>query len=141
MNAPSSAPIASQIFVNLPVKDLKRAVDFFAKLGFTFNADFTDDKATCMIVGDNIYAMLLTESFFQTFTGKPVADARTSTEVLTCIALASREAVDKMVADAVTAGGAAPRPAKDHGFMYQHGFEDLDGHIWELVYLRPAEPA
>ncbi len=130
--------IATQIFVNLPIKDLDRSVEFFTKLGFTFNAEFTNEKATCMIVGENIYAMLLVENFFQTFTGKPVADATKSTEVINCIALASQEAVDKMVADAVKAGGTAPSDVKDHGFMYQHGFEDLDGHIWELVYMRPA---
>lgn len=129
--------VVKEIYVNLPVKDLKASVDFFAKLGFTFNAEFTNDKATCMIVGENIYAMLLVEEFFQTFTGKPLADATKSTEVINCIALESQEAVDKMVSDAVKAGGAAPSAVKDHGFMYQHGFEDLDGHIWELVYLRP----
>lgn len=130
--------IATQIYVNLPIKDLKRSVEFFTKLGFTFNAEFTNDKATCMIVGENIYAMLLTESFFQTFTGKPVADATKTTEVINCIALESEKAVDSMVKAAVAAGGAAPRPATDHGFMYQHGFEDIDGHIWELVYMRPT---
>ncbi len=129
--------IAKQIYVNLPVKDLKMSVDFFAKLGFTFNAEFTNDDAACMIVGENIYAMLLVEKFFQTFTGKALADATKITEVINCIALDSQEAVDKMVADAVTAGGTAPSEVKDHGFMYQHGFEDIDGHIWELVYLRP----
>lgn len=130
--------IATQIYVNLPIKDLKKSVEFFTKLGFTFNAEFTNDKATCMIVGENIYAMLLTESFFQTFTGKPIADATKSTEVINCIALESKEAVDNMVKAAVAAGGAAPRPVTDHGFMYQHGFEDIDGHIWELVYMRPT---
>jgi predicted lactoylglutathione lyase len=133
--------IAKQIYVNLPVKDLQRSVDFFTKLGFTFNAEFTNDKATCMIVGENISAMLLVESFFQTFTGKPVADATKSTEVINCIALNSQEAVDGMVKAAVAAGGVAPSEVKDHGFMYQHGFEDIDGHIWELVYLRPAPTA
>ena len=132
--------IAKEIYVNLPIKDLKRSVGFFAKLGFTFNAEFTNDQATCIIVGENIYAMLLIESFFQTFTDKPLADATKTTEVINCIALASQEAVDKMVADAVKAGGAAQGTVKDHDFMYQHGFADLDGHIWELVYLRPAEP-
>lgn len=133
--------IATQIFVNLPIKDLNKSVAFFTKLGFTFNAEFTNEKATCMIVGENIYAMLLVESFFQTFTGKPVADATKSTEVINCIALESEKAVDDMVAAAVKAGGAAPSEVKDHGFMYQHGFEDLDGHIWELVYLRPGKPS
>lgn len=133
--------IAKQIYVNLPIKDLKKSVDFFTKLGFTFNAEFTDDKATCMIVGENIYAMLLTEGFFKTFTSKALVDAKKSTEVINCIALDSQEAVDGMVKAAVAAGGSAPSEVKDHGFMYQHGFEDIDGHIWELVYLRPAPTA
>jgi predicted lactoylglutathione lyase len=133
--------IAKQIYVNLPIKDLKKSVDFFTKLGFTFNADFTDDKATCMIVGENIYAMLLTEGFFKTFTSKPLIDAKKNTEVINCIALDSQEAVDGMVKAAVAAGGTAPSEVKDHGFMYQHGFEDIDGHIWELVYLRPTPTA
>jgi predicted lactoylglutathione lyase len=133
--------IVKEIYVNLPVKDLKASIDFFAKLGFTFNAEFTNEKAACMIVGENIYAMLLVEKFFQTFTDKPLADATKSTEVINCISLASQDAVDQMVADAVKAGGTAPSEVKDHGFMYQHGFEDIDGHIWELVYMRPAATA
>lgn len=136
-----TAPIVSQIYVNLPVKDLKASVAFFAKLGFTFNADFTNDSGACMILNENIYAMLLAESFFQTFIDKKIADAKTTTEVLNCIALASQEAVDKMVADATSAGGRPHREPKDHGFMYQHAFEDIDGHIWELVYLQPAPKA
>jgi predicted lactoylglutathione lyase len=136
-----TATIAKQIYVNLPIKDLKKSVAFFTKLGFTFNAEFTNEQATCMIVGENIFAMLLVESFFKTFTGKPVADATKSTEVINCIALDSQEAVDGMVKAAVAAGGTAPSEVKDHGFMYQHGFEDIDGHIWELVYMRPAPTA
>lgn len=119
----------SQIFVNLPVQDLKASMAFFAKLGFGFNADFTNDSGACMIMGENIYAMLLTQDFFQTFIDKTIADAKTTTEVLNCIALTSREAVDKMVAAAKAAGGRAHREPKDHGFMYQHAFEDIDGHI------------
>ncbi len=136
-----TAPIVSQIYVNLPVKDLKASMAFFTKLGFTFNADFTNDSGACMIMGENIYAMLLAESFFKTFTDKQIANAKTTTEVLNCIALSSQEAVDKMVADATAAGGRAPGPVKDHGFMYQHSFEDIDGHVWELVYFRPAPKA
>ena len=131
----------SQIFVNLPVQNLKASMAFFAKLGFTFNADFTNDSGACMVMGENIYAMLLTRDFFQTFVDKTIADAKTTTEVLNCVALGSREAVDKMVADAAAAGGRAHREPKDHGFMYQHAFEDIDGHIWELVYLRPTPAA
>jgi predicted lactoylglutathione lyase len=127
--------MAQQIYVNLPVKDLKRAEAFFASLGFSFNAQFTDEKAACMVVGENIYVMLLVESFFQGFTKKPVVDATRGTEVLVCLSRDSRAAVDELVAKALAAGGKAPMPAVDHGFMYAHGFEDLDGHQWELAYM------
>ena len=130
--------MATQIFVNLPVKDLPRSVAFFTRLGFTFNPRFTDHNATCMIVGENIFIMLLVESFFKTFTKKALCDATRSTEVLVCLSCESRAQVDERVAQALAAGGAAPNEAKDHGFMYQHGFEDLDGHLWELIYMEPT---
>ncbi|WP_309625425.1 VOC family protein [Methylibium sp.] len=130
--------MATQIFVNLPVKDLPRSVAFFTRLGFTFNPRFTDHNATCMIVGENIFVMLLVESFFKTFTKKALCDATRSTEVLVCLSCESRAQVDERVAQALAAGGAAPNEAKDHGFMYQHGFEDLDGHLWELIYMEPT---
>src|SRR5690349_16747304 len=125
----------SQIFVNLPVKDLKRSVEFFTHLGYTFNPQFTDENATCMIVDDNIFVMLLVEKFFQTFTNKPVCDATKSTEAIVSLSADSRASVDALVAKALAAGGTAPRPAQDHGFMYQHGYTDLDGHLWELVHM------
>jgi predicted lactoylglutathione lyase len=131
--------MTTQIYVNLPVKNLDRSVAFFRKLGFAFDPQFTDANGTCMIVDENIFVMLLTEPFFATFTNKPVADATMSTEVLVCLSRDSRQAVDSMVADAIAAGGTAPKSPQDHGFMYQHGFQDLDGHVWELVYL-PAPP-
>lgn len=127
-----------QIFVNLPVKNLDRTKEFFASLGYTFNAQFTDEKAACMVVSGDIYVMLLTENFFQTFTKKPVADASKTTEVLICLSCDSRAQVDDMVAKAVTAGGKVPREPQDYGFMYSHAFEDLDGHIWELAYMEAA---
>ncbi len=133
--------MASQIFVNLPVKDLTRSVAFFSALGFTFNPTFTDDNATCMIIGENIFAMLLTEPFFRTFTDKDLCDTATQTEVLVALSLDSRADVDAMVAKAKAAGGRVPRPPQDHGFMYGHGFEDLDGHIWEVFHMEPgAQP-
>lgn len=128
----------SQIFVNLPVKDLPRSVAFFTALGYRFNPQFTDDNATCMIVDDHIFVMLLVEPYFQKFTNKPVSDARSSTEVLIALSLDSREQVDEIVRKALAAGGAAPLPPQDHGFMYQHGFEDLDGHLWEYLYMPPG---
>ncbi len=129
--------MAKQIFVNLPVADLQRSIAFFTALGFSFNARWTDSAATCMIIGDNIFAMLLTRERFQAFTPKPVTDAHESTEVLVCIALESRDAVDTMVRLAVAAGGSTYNEPQDHGFMYGHGFQDPDGHLWELIHLLP----
>lgn len=131
--------MATQIFVNLPVKDLSRSVAFFTALGYTFNPQFTDENATCMIVSqDHIYVMLLVEKFFSTFTTKTIVDAKTSTEVLLCLSCESRAQVDELVAKAVAAGGSTPTAPKDHGFMYQHSYQDLDGHLWELVYMAPG---
>lgn len=124
-----------QIFVNLPVKNLDRSVAFFTALGFSFNPQFTDQNATCMVVSDDIFVMLLVEPFFAGFTAKPVADAFAATEVLVALSLDSRAEVDAMVAKALAAGGKAPMPPKDHGFMYQHGFEDPDGHQWEVFHM------
>jgi uncharacterized protein len=130
-----------QIYVNLPVKNLERAKAFFGSLGFSFNPQFTNEAGACMVIADNIYAMLLAESFFQTFTKKPVADATRSTEVLVCLSCESRAEVDELVRKALAAGGKAPNAPQDHGFMYGHGFEDMDGHVWELVYMDPNAAA
>ncbi len=126
-----------QIYVNLPVDDLPKSMAFFKALGFGFEARFTNDSAACLVIGDNIYAMLLVKEFFKGFTGKPIANAKESTEVLLCISCDSRAEVDELVAKAVAAGGGAPRAPQDYGFMYSHGFEDVDGHIWELVHMDP----
>lgn len=124
-----------QIFVNLPIKDMARSQAFFRALGYEFDPHFTNEQGACLVLGRNLFAMLLVEPFFQGFTGKPIADAHRSTEVLTCLSCASRAEVDALVARAVAAGGSAPRAPQDHGFMYGHGFEDLDGHIWELMHM------
>ena len=129
--------MASQIYVNLPVKDLDRSVAFFTKLGYTFNPQFTNENATCMIVGENIFVMLLVEKFFKTFTPNAICDATKSTEVIVCLSAESREKIDETVRTAVAAGGRIYKEAQDHGFMYGHGFQDPDGHIWELVYMQP----
>lgn len=130
--------MATQIFVNLPVRNLAASVRFFTSLGFTFDAKFTDETATCMIVAEGIFVMLLTQEKFKTFTPKPISDARQSTEVLIAITLESRAAVDEMVRKAVAAGGSTYKEPEDHGFMYAHGFQDLDGHIWEPFHMDPA---
>jgi predicted lactoylglutathione lyase len=127
--------MAKQIFVNLPVKDLKKSMDFFTKLGFTFNPQFTDDNAACMIIGENIYAMLLVEKFFKTFTNKEMYDAKKNTEVLIAIDAESRPAVDNMIKKAIEAGCSTYRQPQDHGWMYSHSFADLDGHQWEVLYM------
>ena len=128
----------TQIFVNLPVKDLKQSIAFFTKLGFQFNPLFTDETATYMIVAENIFVMLLTHEKFQTFIPNAICDATKSTEVLTCLSMESRVTVDEMVCQAVEAGGTTYNEPQDHGFMYGHGFQDLDGYIWELVYMEPS---
>jgi predicted lactoylglutathione lyase len=129
---------ATKIFVNLAVKDLNKSVAFFTKLGFKFNPQFTDETATCMIVSEDIFVMLLTEAKFKTFTPKAICDATKSTEVLVCLSSDSRAKVDEMVRKAVAAGGTTYKEPQEHGFMYGHGFEDLDGHIWELIYMEPG---
>jgi predicted lactoylglutathione lyase len=127
-----------QIFVNLAVKDLNKSKAFFEALGYTFNPQFTNESGACMVIADgSIYAMLLTEPFFKTFVDKPIVQAKEATEVLVCLSCESREEVDALVAKAIAAGGRASRPPQDHGFMYGHGFEDLDGHIWELAWMAP----
>ena len=128
----------TKIFVNLPVRNLNVSVEFFSKLGFSFNQQFTDETATCMIVTDDIFVMLLTEERFKSFTPKEICDAKKYTEVLVCLSLESRARVDEMVRKAVVAGGATYNEPQDHGFMYGHGFQDLDGHIWELIYMEPS---
>ncbi len=133
--------MAKQIFVNLPVADVQRSITFFKRLGYEVNPQFTSEQGACLILGDNIFAMLLAIPFFQGFTKKPVADATQSTEVLTCLSCDSREEVDALVAKALAAGGTAPNAPQDHGFMYGHGFEDLDGHLWELVFMSGTPPA
>ncbi|MEG3990865.1 VOC family protein [Microcoleus sp. S28C3] len=130
--------MATKIFVNLPVKNLDRSVEFFTKLGFNFNAQFTDETATCMVVSEDIFVMLLTEAKFKEFTPNAICDATKSTEVLVCLSSESREEVDKMIRNAVAAGGTTYNQPQDYGFMYSHGFQDLDGHIWETMFMEPS---
>jgi predicted lactoylglutathione lyase len=129
--------MATQIFVNLPVRDLERSKDFFGKLGYTYDPHYTDENAACMVVDENIFVMLLTVPFFQGFTTRAVANAQDTTEVITALSCDSREQVDEMVKLAVQAGATTPRESQDYGFMYQHGFADLDGHLWEYVWMNP----
>lgn len=127
-----------QIFVNLPIRDMARSQAFFKSLGLTFNQQFTNEKGACLEIADNIHAMLLVEPFFQGFTKLPISDARKATEVLIALSCDSRAEVDDMVAKAVAAGATTPNAPMDHGFMYQHGFADLDGHQWEVFWMDEA---
>jgi predicted lactoylglutathione lyase len=127
--------MTSQIFVNLPVKDLNETVDFFTKLGFAFNPQFTDENATCMIVNNDIFVMLLVEKFFKTFTKKELCDTTKDTEVIVALSTESREKVDQMINKVIEAGGKEHRKPQDHGWMYGRSFEDINGHLWEVIYM------
>ncbi|MDN7183413.1 VOC family protein [Caballeronia sp. SEWSISQ10-4 2] len=126
-----------QIFLNLAVEDLQKSRAFFGELGFSFNPKFSNDQAACMVISEHIYAMLLVKPFFQTFTTKTIIDPTQQVEAITCLSCESRPEVDDIVAKAVRAGGKTPRPPQDYGFMYSHGFDDVDGHTWEFVYMDP----
>jgi predicted lactoylglutathione lyase len=131
---------AKMIFVNLAVKDLQRSIDFFKKLGFEFNPEMTNEKGTCVIIGENIYVMLLVEPFFKTFTTKSLSDPAASTEVIVAISADSRESVDDLVQKALAAGGSASNDKMDNEYMYGWSFQDPDGHLWEVVYMDEGNP-
>jgi len=133
----------TKIFVNVPVRDLSRSMEFFRYLGYSFNPQFTDENAACLVISDDIYAMLLCKDFFKNFTKKELVDANRSTEVILSLTMDSRAAVDEMLEKALAAG-AAETMTMDEGWMYQRGFADLDGHLWEIFYMDmaaiPPEP-
>jgi uncharacterized protein len=127
-----------KIFVNLPVKNLNASISFFKQIGFSLNPQFTDDTAACMVVSEDIFVMLLTLDKFKTFTPKQISDSTKTTEVLVCLSCENRGEVDDLVRKAVAAGGSTYNDPQDYGFMYGHGFQDIDGHIWELAYMDPS---
>jgi predicted lactoylglutathione lyase len=127
-----------KIFVNLPVKQLDTSMRFFKALGFTHNPKFTDETAACIVISDDIFAMLLTEAKFKQFTPKAIADAKNSTEVMTALSADSKNEVNRLADAAIKAGGTEARPPMDYGFMFGRSFNDLDGHIWEIVWMDPA---
>lgn len=135
---------STKVFINLHVKDLDASKAFYEALGYSINLQFTNELASAIVISDDIYVMLLTEPFFKSFTTKEVADATKTTEVINSLSAESREAVDDVVRKAAAAGGRIYNEPRDHGWMYQHGFEDLDGHIWEYAYMDasqlPANP-
>ena len=130
--------MSKKIFINLPVKDLDASVKFFGAVGFTFNPQFTDENATCMIISDDIYAMLLVEPFFQSFSKKAIADTKEVNEVLLALSVDSREEVDELADKAMAAGAGYHEEPQDQGFMYSRSFHDPDGHGWEILYMDPS---
>ena len=130
--------MASNIFVNLPVRDVAKTKAFFAHLGFSHNPQFSNEVAVCIVIAPNIFGMMLSHEHFASFTKKPIADATAATEVIIALDCDSRQAVDEMVANAVEAGGSVYRDKDDHGWMYGHSFADPDGHQWEVLYMDTA---
>ena len=127
------------IFVNLPVRDLAKSMQFFSALGFTFNPQFTDDKAACMIISDKAFAMLLSEPFFRGFTSNDICDTSKATETLLALSCESRAEVDQLVRKALDNGGRHAKDPQDHGFMYGWSFYDPDGHHWEVMWMDPNQ--
>jgi uncharacterized protein len=130
--------MATKIFVNLPVKDLTKTMEFFTKLGFTFNPQFTNENAACMIVGEDIFIMLLIEKFFGTFTKKGICNTTKDTEVIVALSAENREKVDQMINKVIEAGGRESREPQDYGWMYGRSFQDIDGHLWEIIHMNSA---
>ncbi len=129
--------MSRMIFVNLPVRDLQKSMEFFTALGFTYNQQFTDDKAACMIISDQAFVMLLSEPFFRGFTKNQICDTSTHTEALFALSCESRAEVDQIVRKAIDAGGRHALDPQDHGFMYSWSFYDIDGHHWEVLWMDP----
>jgi uncharacterized protein len=127
-----------KVFVNLPVRDLNKSVEFFTQLGFEFDPNFTDETATCMIISDEAFVMLLVEDRFKDFTKKGICDATTHTETILALSADSREQVDELVNKALAAGGQPSNEPMDEGFMYGWSFQDLDSHLWELIHMDPS---
>lgn len=131
--------MVQQLIVNLAVENLTKSMDFFKALGFTFNPKFTDETAACLVLGDKLYVMLLTKAKFKEFTKKPISNAKKQTEVLVALQLNTRKEVDSIVKKAVKAGASIYMEPQDYGFMYQHSFEDLDGHQWEVFFMDESQ--
>ena len=127
--------MAKRLFVNLPIKDVRQSRSFFESLGFNFNPQFSDDKALCLILGDNFYGMLLKEEFFQTFTPKSLSLGKHTTEVLLSLQVNTKDEVNQMIDKAIRLGAQEYNPPTDNGFMYLRVFEDLDGHQWEISWM------
>lgn len=129
---------SKNIFINLPVKDLNKSTNFFKELGFEFNPQFSDETTSCMIISDNIYALIMIEERFKGFSKKEIVDTTTSSEAIFCLSAESRDQVDELVNKALSSGGKSYSDHQDHGFMYIWGFQDLDGHLWEVAYMNES---
>ncbi|MEW9700628.1 VOC family protein [Paenibacillus sp. SI8] len=129
---------STHTFVNLPVKDLNRTKEFFSSIGFEFNPQFSDENSACLVVNDNTFVQLLTESYFRTFITKPMADVASAAAGIIALSADSREHVDELANKALAAGGKESKAPVDHGFMYVRSFEDLDGHLWEIAFFDPS---
>ncbi|MDH6423191.1 VOC family protein [Aurantimicrobium minutum] len=128
--------MVNSLFINLPIENLKKSVDFFSQLGFSFNAQFTDEQSTCMIVSDNIFVMLLEKAKFQSFIEKPIA-SRDTTEAILALSCDSAEEVRTLTEKALELGARKLNEPEDMGFMFSWGFEDLDGHLWDVFWMNP----
>jgi predicted lactoylglutathione lyase len=137
-NAGTKPTTPRKLFVNIPVRDLQRSIDFFETLGFTFNTQFTDATATCMLVGEDAYFMLMTAEKFRDFSKRPLGDAQKETNALFAISVSGREEVDTLVEKALAIGGSLAADPQDQGFMYVRSFYDLDGHHWEVFWMDPS---
>lgn len=131
--------MSTKIFINLPVKDLKKSMAFFKTLGYNFNKQFTNEKAACLVISEDIYTMLLTEKFFKSFIKKEIADSSKTTEAIMSLMVESRKEVDELYENALKAGGKKLRETEETGGMYGRSFEDLDGHLWEVGYMNPSQ--
>jgi len=126
---------SKNIFINLPVKDLNKSIRFFKELGFEFNQQFSDETTASMIINENIFVLIMVEERFKGFSKKVIPDTTTSAEAILCLSAENREQVDQLVNKALASGGKPYSEPQDHGFMYGWGFQDVDGHIWEVVYM------
>lgn len=131
--------MSAKIFVNLPVKDLDRSTEFFTRLGFSFDQRFSDENAACLVISEDIHAMLVTEPFFRTITARDLADTSTTAEAVLALEVGSRRRVDELAARALDAGGSFAGKPMDSDGMYGRGFTDPDGHLWDVFHLDPAE--
>jgi predicted lactoylglutathione lyase len=127
--------MAKQIFINLAVTDLQKAMDFYTALGFTNNPQFSDDAGKCMVWSENIYVMLLTHKKFALFATKPIADTKSNVAALFSLSVESVDEVNSIMTNGLQAGGIEPSEMKDYGFMVQRTIEDFDGHTWEIFYM------